>query len=354
MAEAEDLAHLVGVIEDIRFPSNTRFQFPSKVGGLPAWMTPESIPIVECDSCSRTMSFLLQIYAPDEENTSAFHRSVLVFVCTSCRCFLKTFRVQLPLENEYYPSKPISSDCVPIHDEALSNQCCENCGMLKHSGSACHPLPEYGLTIDELDEVVFGEEDEDDDDACEDEEMEQEKMDQICNASEMTLDESEADLFNEFTETALEADATFRIFKKFVEEAPSDHVVYYSIGGSPVWITDENQIPGSPPDCEHCGACRRFEFQIQPQLIYHLMKRLRGFPMNAAPFEWGVVAIYTCSANCSSGGDYREEFVYNQLEPAEWLEFGARKKVDFSQEKAGAAPKIAEVETTSEDEGEWM
>jgi pre-rRNA-processing protein TSR4 len=347
----DDLAHLVGVLEDVRYPHNSRFLFPSKIGGLPAWMIPERLPVVSCDSCSRTMSFLLQIYAPDEEVSGAFHRSILVFVCTACRCFLKAYRVQLPLENEYYPPKPISPDSVPARDEHLVKSCCENCGLLQHGGSICHPLPEYGLSIEELDEIVIGEED--DEEECDDEDMEQEKMDQICRSSEMPLDESETDLFNEFTETAIESDTSFRIFKKFVEEAPVDQVLYYSIGGSPVWITDENQMPGNPPPCERCGADRQFEFQIQPQLIYHLMKRLRGFPMNAAPFEWGVVAVYTCSAHCSDGKDYREEFVYNQLEPAEWLEFGTRKKVDFSQEKGGA-PKIAEMETTSEDEGEWM
>lgn len=352
MAEiGEDLAHLVGVLDDIRFPNNSRFLFPSKVGGLPAWMNPESIPVVQCDSCSRTMSFLLQIYAPDEEANQAFHRSIMIFICTTCRCFLKAFRVQLPLINDQYPSQPVTADVVPAHDDKLADKCCENCGMLNHSGGVCHPLPEYGLSIEELDELVLGEED--DNDECEDEDMENEKMDQICKTSEMTLDESEADLFNEFTETAIESDTSFRMFKRFVEEAPVDHVVYYSIGGSPVWITDQNQMPGNPPHCEHCGAARQFEFQIQPQLIYHLMKRLRGFPMNAAPFEWGVVAVYTCSSHCSAGGDYREEFVYNQLEPAEWLEFGTRKKVDFSQDK-GSAPKITEVDTTSDDEGEWM
>jgi len=226
--------------------------------------------------------------------------------------------------------------------------------MLFHEDSStCRPLPEFNIEIEELDEIVIGEDDDNeaDDDDDDDDDMEIERMNQLTQKSEMTLDESEADLFNDFTDTAIEADKSFRVFKKFIEEAPVDQVVYYSVGGSPVWITDENQMPGDPPKCEHCGGPRQFEFQVQPQLIFHLMKRLQGYPMNAAPFEWGVVAVYTCVNNCSSSG-YLEEFVYNQLEPSQWLEFDARKKVDFSQDKKSKAPIVAT--SSDDDEGEWM
>ena len=350
-----ELSPLVGVIEDIKAPLNSRFFFPSKVGGRPAWMIPENIPAVSCDSCRNPMTFLLQLYAPDSENPQAFHRTLMVFCCLSCRCFLKCIRTQISLENKFYPTEMISLKEAPTSDPAIENQCCESCGSLSHIGSVCRSLPEYGLSIEEIDEIDMRDDEDDDDD---DEDMvheENEKAGQICAKSEMTIDESEEDLFNEFTETSIDHDASFRIFKKFVTEVPTDHVIYYSIGGTPIWITDQNQMPGPAPACEHCKGPRQFEFQIQPQLIYHLMKRLRGFPMNAAPFEWGVVAIYTCKANCSGGVTYREEFVYNQLEPAEWLEFDARKKVDFNQDKSAnsnSAPKV--VVENSDDDGEWM
>ncbi len=88
------------------------------------------------------------------------------------------------------------------------------------------------------------------------------------------------------------------------------------------------------------------------------MKRLKGYPMNAAPFEWGIVAIYTCKNNCvpKSTQPYLEEFVYNQMEPAEWLEFNSRKKVDFSKDSK-AAPKVGtgnKNASDDEEEGEWM
>ena len=359
-SDSEELAHLVGVIEEIRFPANTRFCFPSKVGGKPAWLIPEELPEVACESCSKPMSFLLQLYAPDANCEAAFHRSLLVFSCLQCRCFLKCFRAQLPLANPFYPPEPVSRKEIPELDTDLDSKCCDTCGLLSHNGSPCRSLPEYGIEIEEVDEIDMDDDDKESDDGSEsasDEMVDEElsKADGILAKSEMTIDESEMDLFNEFTETAIERDSSFRMFKRFVAEAPADHVVYYSVGASPIWITDEGQMPGPPPKCEHCGCDRHFEFQIQPQLIYHLMKRLRGFPMNAAPFEWGVVTIFTCAQNCSAGPAYKEEFVFNQLEPSEWLEFDSRKKVDFKKDKASGspAPKVVE-EAGSDDEGEWM
>ena len=353
--QSADLAHLVGVIAEIKHPFNSRYMFPSKVGGRPAWLIPSSIAEIKCDSCSNQMTFLLQLYAPETDRPQAFHRTVMVFVCLKCRCFLKCLRAQLQLQNEYYGAEMVSPKDVPLEDSVLDNLCCDSCGMLLHEGRGCRPLPEYSLDIEEVDEVeldVEEEEDISDDDMSEENDIEGIQVNEsIATISDMAIDSSEMDLFNEFTETQIEKDKSFRLFKRFVQDAPSNHVIYYSCGGSPLWITDENQMPGEPPACEHCGARRQFEFQIQPQLIFHLMKRLRGFPMDAAPFEWGIVSIFTCSSSCSKPDQpYVEEFVYNQLEPSEWLEFGARKKVDFTQEKA---KKIAPVVHEGGDD-EWI
>ena len=353
---SDELAHLVGVIEDIRHPSNTRFMFPSKVGGKPAWLVPQELPEITCDTCKYRMTFLLQVYAPDSENDSAFHRSLLVFICLKCRWFLKCYRAQLPLENPFYPAQLVTAKDVPIEDSELDICCCEACGMPEHSSTLCRPLPEFGLAIEEIDEIDMN--DEDQDDASDDEDAaecgEELQIQELPSDSGMSIDDSEMGLFEEFTDTALEQDNSFRMFKRFVDEAPGNHILYYSLGGSPIWISDEKQLSSNPDACEHCGSARRFEFQIQPQLIYHLMQRLKGFPMNAAPFEWGVVTIYTCASNCSVGPVYKEEFVFNQLEPSNWLEFDARKKMDFSKDNTVSkdAPKV--MQSDDSDDGEWM
>ena len=360
--DSDDLAHLVGNIEEIRYPLNTRFLFPSKVGGKPAWLVPESLPETKCDSCKKPMTFLLQLYAPDADNVSAFHRSLMVFCCVQCRCFLKCFRSQLPLENQYYPAESISVKDAPLSDPMIDTTCCDSCGIVKHVQGVCRPLPEYGIDIEEIDEIDMRDDEEEgsDEEDSDDEDLDDEGSSQAlqaCPSSDMAMDESEMDLFNEFTDTATEKDPAFRMFKKFVAEAPTQHVIYYSAGGSPIWITEENQMPGAAPKCEWCNGPRQFEFQIQPQLIYHLMKRLRGFPMNAAPFELGVVPIYTFAGNFAEVPAYKEEFVYNQLEPAEWLEFNSRKKVDFTEDKRSsskAAPRVSRSSKSDDDDGEWM
>jgi pre-rRNA-processing protein TSR4 len=358
MASEEDLAHLVGVLEPIRFPQNTRFMFPSKVGGKPAWLIPSDIPGVRCDSCSSTMTFLLQIYAPDQGNDSAFHRTLMVFVCLACRCFLKCLRSQLGLINPFYPPEYLPIRDVPLDDQ-FDDICCDCCGMLRHDRGVCRILPESGIEIEEIDEIQIADVDQDNEDEVQniDDTESQELLDSLLPKSDMTIDESEMDLFDEFTESQIERDHSFRLFRQFVEEVPNGHIVYYCVGGNPVWISDKNQFAGSPPECESCGAKRQFEFQIQPQLIYHLMTRLSGLSMDTAPFEWGVVCVYTCTSNCSGSGvsGYCEEFVFNQLEPREWLEVGSRQKIDFSRERADrkkAPPEMSQAQ--SSDEGEWI
>lgn len=76
--------------------------------------------------------------------------------------------------------------------------------------------------------------------------------------------------------------------------------------------------------------------------------------MDAAPFEWGVVAVFTCTKNCTSDSNpYLSEFTYNQLEPSEWLEFGARQKMDFSKER-NPQSKAPVVKEPASDEDEWI
>ena len=352
---SDELAHLVGVIGDVKYPCNTRFMFPSKVGGKPAWLIPEFMPEVKCDSCSKDMTFLLQVYAPDSDREDAFHRSIMIFTCLGCRCFFKCFRAQLPRFNSFYPTEIKSSHEVPLEDAKLDSQCCESCGSKIHTSLTCRPLPEFGLEIEEIDEINM-DEDEDGDSSDEDDLVDEanQRIQHLAVDSEMTLDDSETSLFDDFTETALENDASFRMFKRFVDEAPVNQVLYYCAGGSPLWLSDEKQLLEPPSDCEYCLGKRRFEFQIQPQLIYHLMKRLKGFPMNAAPFEWGVIAVYTCTNNCSVGPQYKEEFVYNQLEPEEWLSFDSRKKVDFTKDSKSTQEAPQVIRPDDSDDGEWI
>ncbi|KAF7826289.1 programmed cell death protein 2-like [Senna tora] len=98
--------------------------FPSKAGGVPAWLDPLNIPSGRshlCDICGEPLQFLLQVYAPTDKE-STFHRMLFVFMCPSMKCLLrdqheqwkrypekpsrsvKVYRCQLPCINPFYSS----------------------------------------------------------------------------------------------------------------------------------------------------------------------------------------------------------------------------------------------------------
>ncbi|CAD7962100.1 unnamed protein product [Amoebophrya sp. A25] len=97
--------------EDLRMLS--RYFFPSKIGGNPAWLVPERYPSENelcCRRCGSQMGFLLQIYASRSgesskqcaPNPAAFHRMLYLFSCRKCPDQFRLFRSQLPRVNEYY------------------------------------------------------------------------------------------------------------------------------------------------------------------------------------------------------------------------------------------------------------
>ncbi|KAL9324887.1 hypothetical protein ACSQ67_005532 [Phaseolus vulgaris] len=115
-----------------------RQYFPSKAGGVPAWLDPLNIPSggsFVCDICGDPLQFLLQVYAPTEKET-AFHRMLFVFMCPSMKCLLrdqheqwkhhpekpsrsaKVFRCQLPRLNPFY-----SQEC-PQYNESHKPASC--------------------------------------------------------------------------------------------------------------------------------------------------------------------------------------------------------------------------------------
>ncbi|PSR94735.1 Programmed cell death protein [Actinidia chinensis var. chinensis] len=130
--EEEEVPVTLGFVEK---PKNRwsllRQLFPSKAGGVPAWLNPIDLPSgrsCHCDICGQPLQFLLQVYAPLAEKEFAFHRTLFVFMCPSMACLLqdqheqwkhqpekasrsvKIFRCQLARLNSFYSSDP------PRHD----------------------------------------------------------------------------------------------------------------------------------------------------------------------------------------------------------------------------------------------
>lgn len=126
-SEDEDEPITLGFLEKPKNPLNlSRHFFPSKAGGLPAWLDPLNIPSGKssvCDFCGDPLHFVLQVYAPVVEKESTFHRMLFVFMCPSMTCLLrdqhkqwkrnpekpsrsvKVFRCRLPHINPFYSSE---------------------------------------------------------------------------------------------------------------------------------------------------------------------------------------------------------------------------------------------------------
>ena len=92
-------------------------------------------------------------------------------------------------------------------------------------------------------------------------------------------------------------------FHHRLQRSGPDQVVRYCFdeGAKPLWPSISNapeHDQKSVPPCKRCGAPRRFEFQILPQIINHLDIDSEL----ASAVDFGSIAVYTCSASCALGG----------------------------------------------------
>ncbi|KAI9596358.1 programmed cell death protein 2 [Syncephalis fuscata] len=108
------------VDEDEREEAFSYESFPSKIGGRPVWLNPTK-PLaaarVLCGVCKDPMTFLLQLYAPEDQPAEAFHRTIYVYCCPKGACHQKSwrdcFRVlrsQLPQDNSFYKKRASTKD----------------------------------------------------------------------------------------------------------------------------------------------------------------------------------------------------------------------------------------------------
>nr|XP_036876790.1 programmed cell death protein 2 [Manis javanica] len=238
-------------------------QFPSKVGGRPAWLGAAGLPgpkELACALCGRPLAFLLQLYAPVPSRADAFHRGLFVFCCRAppCCAGLRVFRNQLPRKNDFYSYEPPSEDPPPATESVCLQlksgaHLCRVCGCLgPKTCSRCHKA-------------------------------------HYCSREHQILD--------------------WRLGHKqaCTESGESILILRYGRGIAPIWISGEN-VPQEKdiPDCP-CGAKRIFEFQVMPQLLGYLKADTLGRSV-----DWGVLAIFTCAESCGLGTGYTEEFVWKQ------------------------------------------
>ncbi|XP_048763250.1 programmed cell death protein 2-like [Ostrea edulis] len=329
----------LGFVEKTDPEKLTCQQFPSKVGGKPAWLSLSPLPSpdqLSCPKCNAVCVFLLQVYAPVDDDDNAFHRTVFVFLCKNPECHqlnssvpFIVLRSQLPRVNDFYsPEPPTPATPVPIKGDKLcvvcgsvGPKCCSKC----HSRSYC--CKEH-QTIDwkgghkqncsdtqedrcsERSKVLFQEYElliEEEAFQKEEEKSEAEKKQELQS---FLKSDKASSLLQECPPEDMEKmsnqseDKVFLKFRKRVGHAP-DQVLRYDRGGCALLVSEDNK-PDNIPDCS-CGAKREFEFQVMPQLLCHL-----GVDRVGASIDWGTLCVYTCSANCDTGNQYQQEYLWKQ------------------------------------------
>mmetsp|Transcript_48089 Transcript_48089/g.121046 ORF Transcript_48089/g.121046 Transcript_48089/m.121046 type:complete len:454 (+) Transcript_48089:113-1474(+) len=336
----------------------------SQIGGKPFWLNPCTLPAparVACPQCSLPMPLLLQLYAPLEQYERAYHRMIYVFCCPNGACHLvkkrtgcfKVLRCQLPKENEIYPSDFVSVDATDeeldaVHERRsiLSAKTCQVCGHLGSSRCARCKLVSYCCRehqkLDWANHKLSCVPPSAEDDSSSSKADRLSIADQVqllrSRAAESTLfpffelvteperlvssvsklDAKTAKLLHEYTKSdnqnitedelkdlpLPDCDPQWLRFQKRVRNSNGpDQVLRYG-ESSPLWIS-EAQRPGAEHirPCTQCGAPRRFEFQIMPQLLFYLQRKdvpLRSPEEVHSELDWGTLAVYTCSESCDA------------------------------------------------------
>jgi len=309
--------------------------FPSKIGGRPSWLHLSSLPPPEsllCNVCGKPTIFLMQIYAPIEDEASCFHRTFFLFICRDPACSttndarnFHVFRSHLPRKNPFYSFEPPDYDTrkvdvTKLRDASEYQTLCVVCGCIgnkncsgcrnrnfcskehqkvdwtlgRHKGS-CGKTPTPEKSVEDGNSIfLFPErqidtepEPEDDEDEEENNQVDEEKEMEKIKEFQGDLPDPELEAMATHESTGYKA---FSVFKKRISAAP-EQILRYSRGGNPLWISD-TPLPSVPP-CELCHGPRQFEFQIMPQLLSHLNVDEVG-----KSIDWGVVAIFACSRSC--------------------------------------------------------
>ncbi|XP_029000618.1 programmed cell death protein 2 [Betta splendens] len=321
-------------------------QFPSKVGGKPAWLSQRGLPALGCDICCQPMVFLLQVYAPISGQERSFHRTLFVFCCKTPECYthndsrcVKVFRSQLPRKNEFYPYEPPPEDEPPKDPEqdqnvlpvsglklcwvcgCPGNKACSRCHTVTYCGKHHQTLhwkhthkkeccsQEASIITDSLflfpESELVTEPEEENQDTKEVEEPVEDNTERGVDCSSLADTLADTDL-EEMAMHETEDNRAFQQFKKRI--APEPHqVVRYSRGGSPLWVSSQH-IPSDQdiPPCS-CGGKRIFEFQVMPQLLNTLC-----VDSTEASIDWGTLAVYTCSNSCNHDDQYCPEVIWKQ------------------------------------------
>lgn len=129
-----------------------REQFPSKVGGRPAWLGECGLPgpsELRCGVCGRPCAFLLQLYAPLPDRPDAFHRGLFLFACRQPACYRPAGPAPGSLrgmEEASGPGSP-SSLSLPAKGEGIGPVVGSSCGATWLVADSDAPLKVAGFRV---------------------------------------------------------------------------------------------------------------------------------------------------------------------------------------------------------------
>ncbi|XP_065042441.1 uncharacterized protein LOC135675816 isoform X3 [Musa acuminata AAA Group] len=370
--EVEEYVTL-GLVEK---PKNPKFLlrhlFPSKAGGVPAWLDPVDLPQEKsriCGFCGEPLQFLLQIYAPISEESSTFHRILYVFMCPSMSCLLrdqheqwkrrednpcrsvKVFRCQLPRCNPFYSSEPPKRDGIdkPLTvGAALCSWCgtwkgekvCSSCRRARYCSEKhqalhwksghrnhCRQIVNYSETSSSSPDsssnrlpavgkvacsTLWPEYEIIIEDECA---FDTEAFEDYNCATSLVPKNMKTDDSYQFMLDKFEADENKRTWASFQEriaKCPKQVLRYCrDPKAKPLWpLSIGCPSVANIPKCNYCNGPICYEFQIMPQLLFYF-----GVRNDPDSLDWGTIAVYTCSASCGSSISYKEEFAWVQLYP---------------------------------------
>jgi pre-rRNA-processing protein TSR4 len=314
-----------------------RQHFPCKVGGRPAWLDPVDVPTATQLKCLYTrepLDFLMQIYAPVDDEPNAFHRSVFVFVSPHGGDLhrpgaVRAFRSQLPRENAFYPDAPatigglvqeLSAEQQRAYDRR-NDRWADRPSDGGSAGRRLKTFPEAEIlvepeTFDDDPEGSGGDDgrsDSEDDPEDDPEDDEKSKRRRSRHAKRVSTEEPfdlEASLKKGSDVTARELRELEKMqdkdqvqlsrFHLRLRRSDPTQVVRYCFedGAEPLWpsVTRAPQrTDRTVPPCPRCLAPRKFEFQVLPQIINHLDVDSEL----ASAVDFGTMAVYTCSKSCA-------------------------------------------------------
>lgn len=302
---------------------------------------------------------LLQIYAPDTEEETAFHRTIFLTCCVSATCHgendsscFHVFRCQLPRRNRFYSFYPPDEEH-PVSEEQSPDGCpdlaplcwvcgfrgektCSKCHNARYcskehqivhwknghkeqclsspcEGSKMKQVDQQGVVVSylfpEFELVTETEPEELEEQKTEEQRIEEyeefvkEKGSGVAEA--VDVEEFEASL-SEIGSRHVDYDKVFHQFKNRISREP-EQVLRYQRHGEPLWVS--NKVPGvnDIPPC-NCGSERTFEFQVMPQLL----NLLKVDSVHEPSIDWGTLAIFTCKRGCNEGNPYHKEVIFKQ------------------------------------------